>query len=169
MAGAHTDCTQRNAWPPVAIELYEKYSVSLTFDHPFRRGELLLRVVRGHAVSGWLTGGHRPLAHSLSLSFSLSFSRLLLQSFAAPVRRIGLSLLRAVGGVTLALGVIFFSPSSSCSSGRSHSREEVAPSSHERGGWVEGEGGIFTSRARRGTHTYTRAELEREERRGSER
>lgn len=35
----------------IMIDRENVYVVSLTFDHPFRRGELL-RVVRGHAVSG---------------------------------------------------------------------------------------------------------------------
>lgn len=61
--------------------------------------------------------------------------------------------------VSLSVTVYFFFSSSF--SDRGYSRE-VAPSSRT-GGWVEGEGGIFTSRARRGTHTYTRTEWGREE------
>lgn len=36
---------------PFAIAIIRKIFMLLTFDHSFRRGELL-RVVRGHAVSG---------------------------------------------------------------------------------------------------------------------
>ena len=133
--------------------------LSLTFDHSFRRGELL-RVVRGHAVRGWLSGGRRPLAlflssrlsslfhsssspvtqdrHSLSLSLPLSLSPSLPLSLS-------LSLSRS-HRVTLSL--YFFSSFSN----RSYSRE-VAPSSHERGvGWKER--AVFSPREPGAAHTH---------------
>lgn len=77
----------------------------------------------------------------LSLSFSPR-SSLFHSSSSRSHRIVSLPLFHRV---TLSL---FFSSFSS----RSYSREV---GSSPTGGWVEGEGGIFTSRARRGTHTYT--------------
>lgn len=77
----------------------------------------------------------------LSLSFSPR-SSLFHSSSSRSHRIVSLPLFHRV---TLSL---FFS----CFSSRSYSREV---GSSPTGGWVEGEGGIFTSRARRGTHTYT--------------
>ena len=138
------------------MSIIRKMFLSLTFDHSFRRGELL-RVVRGHAVyedgcrvGAGLSLSFTPLGSLLYFTLPLPRSHRIVFLSLSPTLSLSLSLsLSRSHRVTLSL--YFFSSFSS----RGYSRE-VAPSSHERGvGWKER--AVFSPREPGAAHTHIHA------------